>query len=78
MCTIKVCFFIRATGHIEDDIETPAMQIPDLTDVKEETIKDGNFIKSLEDILMTWETHISKVIDDCLKKVSKNIFFLLF
>lgn len=62
------CF--RATGHIEDDIETPAMQIPDLTDVREEMLKHADFVKSLEDILMTWEMHISKVIDETLKKVS--------
>lgn len=46
------------------------MQIPDLSDVREETVKDGELIKNLEDILMTWEMHIAKVVDDCLKKVS--------
>lgn len=45
------------------------MQIPDLTDVKDDAPIDATFIKTLEDILMNWETHIAKIIDDCLKKV---------
>lgn len=69
MCKLRV---LRAIGHIEDDIETPTMQIPDLTDISEETLKDAALIKSLEDILMTWEVHITKIIEDCLKKVRNN------
>lgn len=69
MCKLRV---LRAIGHIEDDIETPTMQIPDLTDISEETLKDAALIKNLEDILMTWEVHITKIIEDCLKKVRYN------
>lgn len=65
----RVILIFRATGHIEDEIETPAMQLPDLSEVNEESLKNPDFIKTLEDILMSWETHITKVIDDCLKKV---------
>lgn len=53
------------------------MQIPDLIDVKDETINDPGFIKTLEDILMSWETHIAKIIDDCLKKVGIHVCFHL-
>lgn len=68
---LPIVVIYRATGHIEDEIESPAMQIPDLTDVKDDSLKDPVFIKALENILMSWEIHITKVIDDCLKKVSE-------
>lgn len=53
------------------------MQIPYLTEVRDEDLKDPNFIKTLEDILMAWEAHIAKVIEECLKKVSSYIHIYL-
>lgn len=70
-------FFCRAIGHIEDEIESPAMQIPDLTDVTEETLNDEDFVKNLEDTLITWETHITKTIEECLKKVNELLVLIL-
>lgn len=64
--------------HVEDDIQLPQMQIPDLIDVPDELVlKNQKLITQLEETIIAWEGHISKVIEECLKKVLLSCYYYI-
>lgn len=54
--------------HVEGDVQLVIPDINDITD--EEIIKNKEIIKQLEEVIMSWERHITKVIDEQVAKVS--------
>ncbi|KAF2892470.1 hypothetical protein ILUMI_13689 [Ignelater luminosus] len=57
--------------HIEDDIQLPLSDFPDIFDSgidDDAIIQDKKMIESLEEVIMSWERHIMKVIELYLAK----------
>ncbi|KAB0803715.1 hypothetical protein PPYR_00685 [Photinus pyralis] len=66
--------FIKALDwtvqHVQDDIQLPLGEIPDLFNLDDETfIQETSRVEALEDVIMSWESHIMKVIETSLTKV---------
>lgn len=57
-------------AHVEDDAQFPQMQIPDLIDYPDDiVIKNTKLINQLEETIIAWEMHITKVIEEWSSKV---------
>jgi len=62
----------RVCEHVDDDIDLPMADLSDIlkSDIpREELIKDSTVIDALEEAVMSWERHITKVIESYLAKV---------
>lgn len=62
----------RVCEHVDDDIDLPMADLSDIlkSDIpREELIKDPTVIDALEEAVMSWERHITKVIESYLAKV---------
>lgn len=69
---ISELFLFRVCEHVEDDIDLPMADLSDILKSdrpNEELIKDPKVIETLEEAVIVWERHISKVIDSYLAKV---------
>lgn len=63
----------RTTSHIVQDVSVTNVSIPDLVDVPDEVVlRDHILMKALEQIILSWETHIMKTIDEHKAKVWKE------
>lgn len=66
----------RVCEHVEDELDLPMAGLTDvihLTD--EEMLNDRNVMATLEEVVMGWERHIMKVIDNYLAKVKQYLTF---
>lgn len=79
-------FFLicRTIEHIEEEIQLPSTEIPEIFDsnIEDDTIiRDSKMVETLEEAIMAWEKHIMKIIEMYLAKVSvqcvKNIFIYI-
>lgn len=76
---ISELFRFRVCEHVEDDIDLPMADLSDILKSDrpdEELIKDRKVIETLEEAVIVWERHISKVIDSYLAKVCIYIIYL--
>lgn len=61
--------------HLEGDIQ---LQIPDIDVLHDENLtpeilsQDSELVEQLEEVVMSWEQHITKVIESFLSKVSDH------
>ncbi|XP_022902554.2 dynein axonemal heavy chain 10 [Onthophagus taurus] len=56
-------------GHVEDDSQQLLFECADISDkTDEDIIKDKGIIENLEEVVMSWERHISKTIESYMAK----------
>lgn len=61
--------------HLEDDIQLPVTEFPDIFYISDEIIvKNPKMVQALEEVIMSWERHITKLIETYTAKVRLCFF----
>lgn len=67
----KIYFTYRVSEHVDDDLDLPMADLTDILQLEDEQIiANPALIADLEEVVMGWERHMVKVIENCLAKVT--------
>lgn len=68
-------FSSRTIEHLEDDIQLPVTEFPDIFYISDDIIiKNPKMVAALEEVVMSWERHITKLIEIYTAKVIINFY----